>query len=223
MTKWKKAFRYLWRVNAILILVAAGAVTFGVVAYLVSEVAGRAALRREAEAAPAVAGAKADFRTSLSQPSFVTGTAVMRAHLYRHSGSVAFSSGTSEVRNILFIQPGEKSARWLLGDNQHVIETTDLAEGDSYSSERRTVATAVLVKPAEGERDVEGGKVLLVDPPGRRVVDAAVGVRKIQMVVLRSDEITLLYERDRRLVLATFDAGTFARRGEQEIDVPLLK
>jgi hypothetical protein len=223
MTRWKKAFRYLWRVNAILILVAAGAVTFGVVVYLVSEVAGRAAVRREAEAAPAVASAKADFRTSLSQPSFVAGTAVMRAQLYRLNGGGAFSSGSSEIRNLLFIQPGEKSARWLLGDDRHVIETTDLAEGDNYSSARRTVATAVLVKPAEGDRDVSGGKVLLVDPPGRRIVDAAVGVRKIQMAVLRSDEITLLYERDRRLVLATFDAGTFARRGEQEIEVPLLK
>jgi hypothetical protein len=222
MTRWKKAFRYLWRVNAILILVAAGAVTFGVVAYLVSEMAGRAAAHREAAAAPPVAGAKADFRTSLSQPSFVAGTAVMRAHLYRHSGG-AFSSGSSEIRNILFIQPGEKSARWLLGDDQHVIEMTDLADGDEYSRTRRMVATAVLVKPTEDDRDVAGGKVLLVDPPGRRVVDAAVGVRKIQMVVLRSDEITLLYERDRRLVLATFDAGTFARRNEQEIEVPLLK
>ncbi len=223
MTTWKKAFRYLWRVNAILILVAAGAVTFGVVAYLVSEVAGRAAVRREAEAAPPVSGAKADFRTSLSQPSFVAGTAVMRAHLYRLNGGGAFSSGSSEIRNILFIQPGEKAARWLLGDDQHVIETTDLAEGDDYSRARRTVATAVLVRPAEGDGDVAGGKVLLVDPPGKRIVDAANGVRKIQMATLRSDEITLLYERDRRLVLATFDAGTFARRGEQEIEVPLLK
>jgi len=220
MPLWKKAYRYLWRVNAILILVAAGAVTFGVVAYLVSEMAGRAAVRREAEAAPPVAGAKADFRTSLSQPSFVDGTEVMRSHLYRLNGG-PFSSGSSEIRNVLFIEPGEKSARWLLGDDRHVIETTDLAEGDEYSRSRRTGATAGLVKPAEG--DTVGGKVLLVDPPGRRIVDAAIGVRKIQMAVLRSDQIMLLYERDRRLVLATFDAGTFARRGEQEIEVPLLK
>ena len=38
MTKWQKMFRYLWRVNTILILVAAGAATFGVGALLVSEV-----------------------------------------------------------------------------------------------------------------------------------------------------------------------------------------
>ena len=223
MTTWKKAFRYLWRVNAILILVAAGTVTVTVVAYLVSEAVGRAAVRREAEAAPSVSGAKADVRTSLSQPSFVAGTAVMRAQLYRLNGGGAFSSGRSEIRNILFIQPGEKSARWLIRDHQHVIETTDLAEGDDYSSARRTVATVVLVKPTEGDRDVAGGKVLLVDPAGRRIVDAAIGVRKIQVAVLRSDEITLLYERGRRLVFATFDAGTFAKRGEQEVEVPLLK
>ena len=54
MTKPHKVFRYLWRVNAILILVAAGAVTFGVAFMLVSTVLDRVATQRQVEPAPAV-------------------------------------------------------------------------------------------------------------------------------------------------------------------------
>jgi hypothetical protein len=225
MSKPQKLFRYIWRVNAILILVAAGAVTFGVGTLLVSELGSRSAMRREADAGPPIAGAQADPRMSLGQASVVPGTHVMRAQLLLYRDGGGFSSGGySETRNILFIQPGEKAARWLLPDNQHVLsDSSDLVADHDDPKTKRTVATAALVKPATTELDVAKGKLLLFDPSGNRVVEVADGVRKLQVASLASGEITLLYERDRRLVLATFDAGSFARRGEQEMDVPQLK
>jgi hypothetical protein len=122
------------------------------------------------------------------------------------------------------IQPGEKAARWLLPDNQHVVsDSSDLVADEDESKTKRTVATAAVVKPATAELDVAKGKLLLFDPSGNRVVEVADSVRKLQVASLASGEITLLCERDRRLVLATFDAGSFAKRGEQEMDVPQLK
>jgi len=47
-------------------------------------------------------------------------------------------------------------------------------------------------------------------------------VRKFISRRLRG-ELIILYERDRRLVLATFDPGSLAKHREQEIDVPQLK
>jgi hypothetical protein len=85
------------------------------------------------------------------------------------------------------------------------------------------VATAALVKPATDEPDFAKGRLLLFDPSGHRIVEAANGVRKIQVVSLTSGEITLLYERDRRFVVATFDASSFAKRSEQEMDIPQLR
>lgn len=225
MTRPQKLFRYLWRVNAILILVAAGAISFGVGALLLSEWGSRSAMRREAEAGPPLAGAQADPRMSLAQASVVAGTHVMRAQLLLSRGGGGFSSGGySETRNILFVQPGEKAARWLLPDNQHVIsDSADLVADKEDPKAKRTMATAALVKAADAELDVAKGKLLLFDPPGTRIVEVADGVRKLQVASLASGEITLLYERDRRLVLATFDASSFAKRGEQEMDVPQLK
>jgi hypothetical protein len=219
MTRPQKVFRYLWRVNAILILVAAGAVTFGVGAFLVSEFTSRAALRRQAEAAPAVGVAEIDSRLLLSQATVVAGTPVMRAQLHLYGNG----KGYGEIRNVLFIEPGEKTARWLLSDNHHVVSDWSEIVDDDGPREKRIVATALLVKPASGEPDFVKGRLLLFDPSGKRVVEAADGVRRIQVVSVAKGEITLLYERDRRLVLATFDADSFANRSEQAVAVPQLR
>jgi hypothetical protein len=48
----QRVFRYLWRINAILIMVAAGAITFGVGAVLVAQFGASSARSREAEVGP---------------------------------------------------------------------------------------------------------------------------------------------------------------------------
>ena len=225
MSKPQKFFRYLWRVNAVLIMVAAGAITFGVGALLVAEFGTRSAMRREAAAGPPIAGPEADPHLSLGQASLVPGTHVMRAQLLRYrSGGGFSSSGYSETSNILFLEPAEKTARWLLPDNQHVVsDNPDLIADEEDPKAKRTVATAALVKPATDDLDVVKGRLILFDPPGRRVVEVAEGVRKLHVASLAGGEVSLLYERDRRLVLATFDASSLAKRTEQEVDVPQLK
>jgi hypothetical protein len=81
----------------------------------------------------------------------------------------------------------------------------------------------VLVKPQVDGQVTDKGRLILFDPPGRKVVEVADGVQEIQVASVAAGELTILYKQDRRLVLAAFDSGTLAKRREQQIDVPQLK
>jgi hypothetical protein len=222
MSRSQKLFRYLWRINAVLILLAAGAVTFGVGALLIGEFGARTARNREADAGiPVVAAANSNSPLSLGRASVVVGTNVMRADLSLNRGGAGFSSGGySETRNILFIEPGRKVARWLLPDNDHIIsDSSDITEGTNGNA-KRMIATAVLVKSATGSTESTPGRLLLFDFSGKTIVEVANNVREIHLTSLSGGDLTILYERNRRLVFAAFDPGSLAKRGEQEIDVP---
>jgi hypothetical protein len=225
MRRSQKLFRYLWRINAVLILFAAGAITIGVGALMVEEFGARATRNREAEVGiPLAAAADSNAHLSLGRTSLAAGTNVMRADLSLNRGGAGFSSGGyTETRNILFIEPGQKVARWLLPDNDHIIrDSSDITE-DIDGKAKRMIATAVLVKPTIGLPETDAGRLLLFDAPGRKIVEVASNVREIHLTSLSGGELTILFERNRRLVLATFDPGSLAKRGEQEIDVPQTK
>jgi hypothetical protein len=225
MRKSPKIFRYLWRINAVLILLAAGACTFGVGALLVGEFGERTARNREADAGiPVVAAADSSARLSLGRASVVVGTKVMRADLSLNRGEAGFSSGGyTETRNILFIEPSQNVARWLLPDNDHIIsDSSDITE-ETNGNAKRTIATAVLVKSTIGSLETAAGRLLLFDPSGRKIVEVATNAREIHLTSLSGSDLTILYERNRRLVLAAFDPGSLAKRGEQEIEVPQPK
>jgi len=225
MAGWQKAFRYLWRVNAILILVAAGAVTFGVGALLVSELHVRTARTREAESGPLAAAGTSDPRLFLGQASVVPGTIFMRAELLRSREGGGFSSsGYTETRNILFIDPKEKHARWLLADDRHVIvETSDVSTARSDGEATRTVATVALVKGVDADRQTGTGELLLFGPAGEPIVKVSENVRALHVAALSGQQITVLYERDRQLIMGAFDAASLARQEEQIMPVPALK
>jgi hypothetical protein len=81
----------------------------------------------------------------------------------------------------------------------------------------------VLVKPASDRPDTVNGKLLLFAPSGRTTIEVSDDVREFHVGSLIGDELTILYERDRRFVLASFDPGTFTKKAERAIDVPQLK
>ena len=225
MNKSQKVFRYLWRVNAILILVASGSIVFGVAVLLVGDFGERTARSREAEAGiPVAAAADSKARLSLGRASLVEGTNVMRADLSLDRAGQGFSSGGySETRNILFLEPDKKEGRWLLPDNDHVVtQNSDISDGSERSA-KRVIATAVLVKSPTGSPETAGGRLLLFDASCQNIVEVANDVRKIHLTSLSAGQLTLLFERDRHLVVATFDPASLAKRAEQEIKVPQLK
>src|SRR5512134_253603 len=92
-------FRWVWRVDAILILVAAGAIAFGVGTLLVSELGARSARRQEATAGPVAVTGGGEAGLVLGRASVVQGTSMMRAELLVYRASAGFSSGGySETR-----------------------------------------------------------------------------------------------------------------------------
>jgi len=226
MSRLQKFFRYVWRINAVLILIAAGTATLAIGTLLIQEFGSRAQRSRDAEVEVPVGHSDANLQLFLQRATTVEGTNVMRAQLVRNGEATKFGSGSSadrtEIRNILFIEPGQKAARWLLPDNDHVIDDSlDAAEKDTTAT--RTIATAVLVKPQVDGQVTDKGRLILFDPPGRKVLGVADGVQEIQVASVAAGELTILYKQDRRLVLAAFDSGTLAKRREQQIDVPQLK
>jgi hypothetical protein len=222
MRKFQRLFRNLWRINAVLILIAAGAITFGAGALLVSEFGWRTARTREANAGIPVA-ADPDAHLLLGTASIVPGTNVLRASLSIDRGSGFSSGGYTETRNILFIEPGQKAAHWLLPDNDHLIaENSDIDE-DKAPDSKKTIATVALVKSTTGNGETSVGRLLLFDPAGRNIVQIADGVREMHHASLSSGEISILYERNRHLVVAAFDPASLSKRSEQEIEVPQLK
>lgn len=217
-------FRRVWRVNAVLILVAAAVLALGAGAFVLNEFAPRAAWRHEPAAGPLGATSKGEDLV-LGRDWAVDGTGTMRAELVaRQSGKGISSGGYGETRNILFIAPGEPAARWLLPDHDHVIaETHDVVQQEEQPTRSRTLATAVVVKKREAEPDAVGGRLILFNPSGTSIVDVADGVRTVHTAALSDGEIVVLFERDHRLWLAALDPQSLVKRREQLIDVPVLK
>ncbi len=225
MSKSGRFFRWVWRLNAILIFVAAGAITFGVGVLLVTELGARSAWRHEATAGPVVAAGEGDSSLVLGRASVVQGSNMMRAELVVYRAGAGFSSGGySEIRNILFIEPGDTAARWLLSDHDHVIaENSDVVKHEDEPKTSSTVATAVLVKKRGPDPEAADGRLLLFDPSGKSVVEVADDVRTLHAATLLHDDVAVLFERNRRLVLVTFDPKSLAKRREQQMEVPQLK
>jgi hypothetical protein len=145
--------------------------------------------------------------------------------VYRAGGGFSSSSGGgySDTRNLLFIEAGDKTARWLLTDHQHVItESVDIMADEDDARLKRIVAVAAFVKPS-GEQDAATGRLLLCDPAGRRIIAVADGVRKLHDASVINGEVSLLYERERHLMAAKFDGASLVKRGEEQVEVPQLK
>jgi hypothetical protein len=224
VSKSQKFFRYLWRIDAVVIFLAAGAIAIGVGSLVIGEFGPRMARYREAEVGIPVA-ADSNVHLTLGRMSVVSGTNVMRADLSTDRGGKGFSSGGySKTRNILFIEPDQKEGRWLLPDNDHVIsDNSDITTEGTERNSKRLIATAVLVKSSTDSPENSAGRLLLFDATGRKIIDVASNVRELHLTSLTGGDLTIVFERNRRLVLATFDPGLLAKRGEQEISVPQLK
>ncbi len=225
MTKASRFFRWVWRVNALLILVATAATVFGVGMLLSAEFGARTARQQLAAGGPVVAAGQSGSDLVLGPAALVPGTRVMRAELNLHRGGEGFSSGGySETRNMLFIEPGERAARWLLPDHQHVItENSDVTRQEGQPAVTTTIATVALVKQRDTTSAAAGGRLLLFDPPARRIQQIANGVRTVHAATLSGQDLIVLYEQDRQLRLATFDPDSLQKRNEAQIGVPVLK
>jgi hypothetical protein len=207
----------VWR-RPITVLAFAMCVFLGLVGLAARDCRQAAERERAAEVPPPVGGPGSERALAFRHASLVPGTDVMRVDLVRPG------SGYSDVRNILFLDPASKSGRWLLPDSEHVIaESLDL-EKEELPSVKRVVATAALVKPLGGDPSTTEGRLLLFDPSGRTIEPLANGVRTLHVAALgQGAGFLVMYERDRKFVVATVDASSLKLRTEQVFEIPSLK
>jgi hypothetical protein len=121
MGKSQNFFRYIWRINAVLILVAAGSITLVAGSIFLDEF--RSRTQRQPETGIAVVAQESSshpVHPQLGRAEIVPGTGVMRAVLSVDGEGTGkgfgSSGGSTETRNILFIEGGQKAAHWLLPD-----------------------------------------------------------------------------------------------------------
>jgi hypothetical protein len=222
--KSQKFFRYVWRVDAVLILAAAGIAVFGIGSLLLEEFVARSAQVRDQRKGIPLGAPESNENLTLERAVLVSGTGVLRANLVTSREGRGFSSGGyNETRNILFIDPNQKAAHWLLPDNDHVISETTEVTDERNPMVKPVIATVVLVKPESSRSEAVNGRLLLFDSGGTKVVEVGKDVNEFHVASLVSNDINVLYERDRRFVLADFDSSSLAKKTEREIDVPQLK
>ena len=222
MTKTNKLFRLIWRVNAILILVATAAVALGAAAIVWME-----STANTTTSPPVVGVQDSGKRLSLSQMTHVAGSNVIRQELVERDASAAFSSsgGYGQTRNFLFVDTKAGAARWLLPDDDHVVtEHSDVETRRQAREPALVVGTFALVKESGPDVEASGGKLLLFDPTGLNVHEVSAGVRDLQAATIDQDGmLAVLFERDRKYVLAFFDPVSLEKKHEQELGVPVLK
>ena len=91
----------------------------------------------------------------------------------------------------------------MLPDDKHVIvESSDIATAEQKGKPQRTIATVALVKANNADRQTGKGQLLLFGPSGAPVVPVSDDVRALHVAALSGEQIVVLYERDRQLVVA---------------------
>ncbi|MGZ8811638.1 MAG: hypothetical protein ACXW29_10915 [Thermoanaerobaculia bacterium] len=228
MSRTNSFFRYVWRINAVLILLAAAASVWLIAVLVISEIGSSIRRRQVAAATPPIAGKPESKNLHLSGLSPVEGTSVFRAMLSsERPGKIEISSGgyAPETRNMLFVDASTGVAKWLLPSDKELITwNTDIPDVQRSGEQKPPVATVVLVKPHSNNPDPVGGRLLLLDVAANKVQEIATNVRDVNGASLTpSGEIAILFERDRKYALASFDRRTLSKLREREIIVPNLQ
>jgi hypothetical protein len=222
----QRFFRYLWRINAVLIAIAAAGIAVAVVMLTVSMIQDNIR-RREAAAASVIPGKPANKELSLGDLSPIEGTSLFRATLSsQHHGIEISSSGGSspDVRNMLFIDTASGTATWLLPNDKEVITNrADVAEQEKPGEPKAPLGMVALVKPYRESAEASTGRLLMLDLTGLHVEQFASDVFALDGVTITpAGEIAVLFQKNRKYYLALFDRTTRAKRSEREIAVPDL-
>ncbi len=180
--------------------------------------------RRAAQVPPPVPLSQAGTPLEFGRASLVAGTGVMRVELIRRGSGYGYSGGSyGEVRNILFLDPGADKGRWLLPDADHVIAESLDIELEEGPDRKRLLAVAALVKPAVGDVSLVDGRLVVFDPAGAVVESLSEGVRRLHVANPGDGpELIVMFERQRRFVVATLDARTMKARSERVLEIPSL-
>jgi len=235
----QRFFRYLWRINALLILVVASAAVIVVGSLVTSRFTANVRRREAAEVAPAIRGVGSDRELTLSDLTLVEGTSVFRATLSAERGRGAeVSSGyDADTKNLLFLDISSSTAKWLLPTNEELIVRVEDVVARGLNAERGPdirrsppdgrslpLATVVLVKPYTNNPAAVTGRLLLLDVAAKRIQEVASGVRELSGTSLTtSGDIVVLFEKDRTYYFALFNPTSLEKLSARRITIPELR
>lgn len=217
----QRFFRYLWRVNAVLIALAFAGIALVLVAINLPFRGGYA--QPAAAAAPPIPGKPPNKELVLGSFRQLGQTTVFRATLSTEErggrkglGSYSSSDSSSELHNMLIADVVSGTSRWLLpGDKELIANYEDVMDGP----EKPPLATIALVKPP----NEENGRLLIFDIAAQHIEQVAANVRTIDGVtIVPSGDIAVLFQKNRKYYLASFDRVTRAKTSEREIPIPPL-
>ncbi len=221
-------FRYVWRINGVVILLFVGTLAIVVSASFLSDLARNLTRQKTPTAAQPVAQEGSEAPLKLGAPRAVAGTRILRAELVRTRPQSSYGSGSehSETHNILFIDPLTGASSWLLKSHKNVVAyTEDISPfADDSRGERPPLATLALVKPASADEELGTGELFLFDAAGAQVASIGNKVRRVHATLAVSPaEFVVVFERDGKYHLARFDSATRRKLGEAEIKVPAIR
>jgi len=234
----QRFFRYLWRINALLIFIVASAVVIAVGSLFTSRFTANVRRREAAEVAPTIRGGGSDKELRLSGLTLVEGTPVFRATLSaeRGRGGDVSSGYYADTKNLLFLDISRSTAKWLLPTNDELIVRVEnvVARGlgggpgpvggrSPQGGRSLPLATVVLVKPSTNNPAAATGRLLLLDVAAKRIQEVASGVRELSGTsVTTSGDIVVLFEKDRTYYFALFNPTSLEKLSERRITVPAL-
>jgi hypothetical protein len=165
-------FSSIWRINAIVILLA-GILAIGALAVAIWFNVRDATRTRHADNIANVVGEDiTKSKAEIGNFTRIEGIEVLRAGLYVNQ-EYAFSTGSKEassIRNYLFFDPAQKSTYWLKSNSEGLILSThSLPEHDYGDKEKSTIAFIYVLVEKDSNND---GKLTVNDLKDIAISDA---------------------------------------------------
>jgi hypothetical protein len=208
-------FRIVWRINAIVLLVAAAAAVLilGIGAVALGRDMFRTWGEREAVT---VAGQRVESsRFQFEDFELLAGTGVLRSPLVVYeSYGFGSSGGGRAILNYLYYDSSTRNAHWLLKDNEKLIWwSCDLKTSATPPAESRTLGSLYAVVESDSDHDgqltsSDLSSILLTDSAGSQKTRILERVSDIQgCEVLSPSSAVLFYVSKSELRAATLDLG----------------
>lgn len=220
-----KFFRYLWRVNAVVIFLATAGIVVAV-AYFTFD--GMTRGHRELPAGPDVVKEKQE-ELRLGNLAAVAGTNVLQANLTVVDRKSSFSSydgsdgsDGGDIRNVLTLDATTGAAKWMFPTHAQVIRTKTLEKSGPDSSDRAEILDVRFARPIRNGKVESEGRLIVSDPSAARVVTIAEHVNDLDDVTLVNGNAVIVCQRGNHYVLISVNPVTLAKIGERTVDIPKL-
>ena len=214
----RKFFTRIWRINAIIILLA-GLLAVGLLSVAgVSLVVSLTRPDRVDDVAITALGETKETSAELGSFETIPGSTVLRAPLtVRNSGALGSSYESGTTRNYLYFDPSTRSTHWLCPSMDGVVLSSTALSADDYGAPKTNALVAVHVVVNKDSNNDErltesDSKQIAVSTPdgkGYRVLVAQAD-RLNKATLLSPTRLLILYSTGSKLAAVEVDASNLA-------------